>query len=79
MLGRIVVTPLIHVKGYAAPETRVAAERAHLYWARPCATLLLFSVLYGFWVANYVAFNRAINDACKLAGTASVADGMIAT
>ena len=24
------ITPLIHVKGYAAPETRAAAERAHL-------------------------------------------------
>src|SRR4029077_7759716 len=24
------IAPLIHVKGYAAPETRAAAERAHL-------------------------------------------------
>ena len=58
------ITPLFHVKGYAAPETRVAAERAHLLIQQakalgepPEDPLLLFSVLYGFWVANYVAFN----------------------
>jgi len=58
------ITPLIHVKGYAAPETRAAAERARLLIEQaealgepPEDPLLLFSVLYGFWVANYVAFN----------------------
>jgi class 3 adenylate cyclase/predicted ATPase len=58
------ITPLIHVKGYAAPETKEAAERARLLIERagvagepPEDPLLLFSVLYGFWVANYVAFN----------------------
>ena len=58
------ITPLIHVKGYAAPETRAAVERAH-FLIEQVGTLdepledplLLFSVLYGFWVANYVAFN----------------------
>ena len=57
------ITPLIHIKGYAAPETRVAAERARLLIEQaealgepPEDPLLLFSVLYGFWVANYVAF-----------------------
>ena len=58
------ITPLIHVKGYAAPETKAAAERARLLIEQAEALgepledpLLLFSVLYGFWVANYVAFN----------------------
>jgi class 3 adenylate cyclase/predicted ATPase len=58
------ITPLIHVKGYAAPETKAAAERARLLIAQaealgeaPEDPLLLFSVLYGFWAANLVAFN----------------------
>ena len=58
------ITPLIHVKGYAAPETKMAAEQAHLLIEQakslgepPEDPLLLFSVLYGLWVVNYVAFN----------------------
>ena len=58
------ITPLIHVKGYAAPETKAAAERARLLIEQaeaigesPEDPLLLFSVLYGFWVASFVAFN----------------------
>ena len=58
------ITPLIHVKGYAASETKAAAERARWLIEQAEARgepqgdpLLLFSVLYGFWVANYVAFN----------------------
>ena len=58
------ITPLMHVKGYAAPETKAAAERARLLIEQaealgepPEDPLLLFSVLYGFWVANSVAFN----------------------
>ena len=58
------ITPLIHVKGYAAPETKAAVERARLLIDQsealgepPDDPLLLFSVLYGFWVGNYVAFN----------------------
>ena len=58
------ITPLMHVKGYAAPETKAAAERARLLIEQaealgepPEDPLLLFSVLYGFWCANYVAFN----------------------
>ena len=49
------ITPLIHVKGYAAPETKAAAERARLLIEQaealgepPEDPLLLFSVLYGF-------------------------------
>jgi predicted ATPase len=58
------ITPLIHVKGYAAPETKAAVERARLLIEQsealgepPEDALLLLSVLYGFWVANYAAFN----------------------
>ena len=58
------ITPLMHVKGYAAPETKAAVERARLLIEQaealgepPEDPLLLFSVLYGFWVANFVAFN----------------------
>jgi predicted ATPase len=57
------INPLLHVKGYAAPETKAAAERARLLIAQaealgepPEDPLLLFSVLYGFWTASYVAF-----------------------
>ena len=58
------LTPLMHVKGYAAPETKAASERARLLIEQAEAIgepvedpLLLFSVLYGFWAANFVAFN----------------------
>ena len=58
------ITPLLHVSGYAAPETRAAVERARLLIEQaealgepPEDPLLLFSVLYGFWVANLVSFN----------------------
>ena len=56
--------PLMHVKGYAAPETKAPLERARLLIEQaealgepPEDPLLLFSVLYGIWVANFVAFN----------------------
>ncbi|MGB8631754.1 MAG: hypothetical protein WCD69_20645, partial [Xanthobacteraceae bacterium] len=58
------VNALMHVKGYAAPEPKVAVEQAHRFIERAEALgetsedpLLLFSVLYGVWAANYVAFN----------------------
>ena len=58
------ITPLIHLKGYAAPETKAAAERARLLIERaealgeaPQDQLLLFSALYGFWIASYVKFD----------------------
>ena len=58
------INALMHTKGYAAPETKAAVERARLLIEQaealgetPEDPLLLFSVLYGFWVANYVAFN----------------------
>ena len=58
------INPLFHVKGYAAPETKAAAERARLlieqaeaFGEPPEDPLLLFSVLYSFWVASFGAFN----------------------
>jgi class 3 adenylate cyclase/predicted ATPase len=62
------INTLFHVKGYAAPETKAAVEQARLLIEQtktmgeaPEDPLLLFSVLYGLWVANLVAFN---SDAC---------------
>jgi hypothetical protein len=58
------ITPLFHVKGPAAPETKTAAERARLLIEQaealgepPEEPGLLFSVLYVFWAANFVSFN----------------------
>jgi predicted ATPase len=58
------ITPLMHVKGYAAPETKAAAERARVLIeeAEACGEhpedpLLLFSVLFSFWTASFVAFD----------------------
>ena len=58
------INPLLHVIGYAAPETKAAVERARVlieqaeaHGESPEDPLLLFTVLYGFWVANIVAFN----------------------
>jgi predicted ATPase len=57
------ITPLLYVKGYAAPETKAAAERARLLIEQAKAMgealedpLLLFSTLYFLWVPNFVAF-----------------------
>jgi class 3 adenylate cyclase/predicted ATPase len=61
------ITPLMHVKGYAAEQTKAAAERARQLIEQaealgepPEDPLLLFSVLFGFWVASYVAFNGEV-------------------
>jgi predicted ATPase len=61
------ITPLMHVKGYAAPETKAAGERARLLieQAEACGEppedpLLLFEVLYAICGANLVAFNGAL-------------------
>jgi class 3 adenylate cyclase/predicted ATPase len=66
------INPLIHLKGYAAAETKAAAEQARLMIEQaealgepPEDPLLLFSVLYAFWVVNDVAFNGDI--ICELA------------
>ena len=63
---------LMHVKGYASPETKAAAEKARLLIEKAEALgesfedpLMLFSVLYGFWGASYNAFNG--DAVCELA------------
>ena len=59
---------LMHTKGYAAPETKVAIE-ARLFIERSEALgepledpLLLFSAIYGLWAVNFVAFK---GDICR--------------
>ena len=66
------INPLMQVKGYAAPETKSAIERARLLIDHSEAIgepsedpLLLFSVLYSFWAANYVGFDGTAM--CELA------------
>jgi predicted ATPase len=51
---------LMHTKGYSSPEMRASFDQARLYIERvealgepPEDTLLLFSILYGFHVANH--------------------------
>jgi hypothetical protein len=63
------IPALLHVKGYASPEAKAATERAHVLIKQAESVgealedpLLLFSVLYGIWVANLIAFN---GDACR--------------
>jgi tetratricopeptide (TPR) repeat protein len=58
------IAPLMSVKGASAPETKAAAERAHLLLKQAEALgepleepELLFSVLDGFAAANFLAFN----------------------
>ena len=71
-LQAALITPLIHVKGFAAAETKAAAERARLLIEQAETLgetaedpLLIFSVLYGIWTSNFVAFAGDI--ACDLA------------
>jgi predicted ATPase len=63
---------LMHVKGYAAPETKAAAtqarvlvEHAEALGETPEDPLAAFSVLYGPWATSYVAFNGDMM--CELA------------
>jgi class 3 adenylate cyclase/predicted ATPase len=58
------ITPLMHIKGYAATETKAATERARELIEQaealgepPEDSLLLFSVLHSFWTASFVAFD----------------------
>lgn len=58
---------LMHTKGYAAPETKAALERARLLVEATQAVgeppedpLLLLSVLHGVWVATHVAFDGGV-------------------
>ena len=73
------INPLMHIKGYGAPETKAAAERARLLieqaetLGEPLEDpLLLFSVLYGFCVRELSSVQRrcgvrpcrAVSGAC---------------
>ncbi|RXH14398.1 adenylate/guanylate cyclase domain-containing protein [Bradyrhizobium guangzhouense] len=58
---------LIHTKGHAAPETRAAFDRARAFiddaeklGDTTDDPLLLFSVLYGFWVASRMSFQADV-------------------
>ena len=58
-----VANALMHVKGYAAPETRASLDQARALIEQAVALgealedpLLLFSVFYGAWVASYNTF-----------------------
>ena len=55
---------VMHVKGYAAPETKAVVERTRLLIEQTAALgeppddpLLLYSVPYGMWITNLNAFN----------------------
>ena len=61
------ITPLIHVKGYAAPETRVTTERARALLddmqagGEPIGDpLILLTALFGLLTMNIVAFNGEV-------------------
>ena len=63
-LQTMLIAPLIHTKGYAAPETKAAVERANLLIEEaeaigepPEDRLLLFLVLYGYCATTAVAGN----------------------
>jgi DNA-binding winged helix-turn-helix (wHTH) protein len=58
------ISPLLHVKGYAAPESKEAAERARQLIEQAEALgeplkdpLLLFSVLFSLFIINFNAFD----------------------
>ena len=62
------INPLMHVKGYSAPETQAAVEHARLLIEHaetlgetPEDPLLLFLVLYGVWTANFMTFNGDVS------------------
>jgi class 3 adenylate cyclase/tetratricopeptide (TPR) repeat protein len=58
---------LIHTKGHASPETKASfgrarslIEQAAALGEAPDDPLVAYSVLYGFWVANRMAFNGPV-------------------
>ncbi len=66
---------LMQTKGYASPETKAAFEQTRLFVERAEALgesvedpLVLFSVLFGFWMANFVSFKadavRGLAEEC---------------
>jgi predicted ATPase len=66
------ITPTLHVKGYAAPESKAVVERANVLikqaeiLGEPTEDpLLLFSVVYGFWITNLLAGDEAREHAAQ--------------
>ncbi|HYA81504.1 MAG TPA: hypothetical protein VED87_11295, partial [Methylocystis sp.] len=66
---------LMQTKGYNSPETKAAFEQTRLFVERAEALresvkdpLVVFSVLFGFWMANFVSFKadavRAVAEEC---------------
>ncbi len=76
---------LIHTKGHASPETKAAfdqarslIEKAEVLGEPSEDPLVLFSVLYGFWVVNRMAFKGDV--VCELAAQfQAVAQNQITT
>ncbi len=71
-LQALLIFPIIHINGYAAPQTKAAVERANLLIEQATAIgeppedpLLLLSVLGAYWYANTVAGN--IETCCDVA------------
>ncbi len=60
------LSPLGTTKGFAAPETRAAVERARVLIEQAEAigegSQQFFSVLFGLWVANLINFNGAVQS-----------------
>ena len=62
------ISPVLHLKGHAAPETKAAMEQARLLIEQaealgepPEDPLLLFAVLFGFWASNLIESRTASN------------------
>jgi class 3 adenylate cyclase/predicted ATPase len=58
---------LMHTRGYASPDTKASFDQARRYIEEaealgepPDDPLLIFAVIYGFWVGNFVAFNGTL-------------------
>ena len=70
------ISPVLHLKGHAAPETKAAMEQARLLIEQaealgepPEDPLLLFAVLFGFWASNFIERRTASNaDAVRELG-----------
>ena len=67
-LQAALITPLVHIKGYSAPETKAAIEQARLLLEQaetlgetPEDPLLLFSIQYGLFIANVMALNGDVS------------------
>jgi hypothetical protein len=60
----LIISPIMNVNGFASPEAKAATERARVLIEEaealgepPENPLMLYSVLYGAWATNVVAFN----------------------